>query len=59
MPRYLFICDRCGTSTEVQRKVDERDTDPPVCVECHSPMKRGVTAPQGNFPGAGSWRGGK
>jgi len=59
MPRYLFVCKRCNTSTEEQRKVDERDLNPPGCVECGQSMERGVTAPQGNFPGAGSWRGAK
>ena len=59
MPRYVFICDRCNTSTEAQRSVDKRDEEPPICPECHAAMKRGVTAPQGNFPGSATWRGGR
>lgn len=57
MPFYTYRCPRCGVTTETQRKIAERDTKLPECVECHHPMHLAPSAPSPSFPGADSWRG--
>lgn len=62
MPIYVYKCDRCGESLEVQRKIAEMDhpQECPVCRAedlCRILMKRQIAAPARSFPGAGSWRG--
>lgn len=56
MPLYVYECPRCKVTTERTAKIDDRDKDLPDCPECHHSMPRVMTAPQGNFPGADSWR---
>lgn len=56
MPLYVYECPRCNVTTERSRKVDDRNKDLPECPECHHAMPLAVTAPQGSFPGADSWR---
>jgi putative FmdB family regulatory protein len=53
---YRYECQRCGTSTEQIRKLDDRDKLPD-CPECHHLMLRVPVTPAPTFPGADTWRG--
>lgn len=36
MPIYSYICESCGRTEDIYRKVEERNCGP----ECHGPMKK-------------------
>lgn len=52
MPMYRVMCDSCGSSHVIFRKINERDCDMPQCL-CFGIMRRIVEAPavRADLPG--------
>lgn len=51
MPIYEYLCEQCGSRSEVLQRMDEAPRT--VCDECGGPLRKLISAPSFQFKGSG------
>jgi hypothetical protein len=57
MPIYTYVCPLCAEMIYATRKIEDRDTRPPICIHHPIPTVRKPDAPMGVVNGPAVRRG--